>query len=404
MTCRSHTFTAVSVIALLLTQPAIAADEPAPKDPAIAAAEQRQKVAEAQKAEADAKKAQYEAEQAAAKAQFGFLPQSPATGEVTTDAEAGKLEAAMLGSAAIRHAAAALADHAAGNADPAKAECPDDGTVWILVASDEAVDATLLSAFFIETQALSNSYTSLGFPPTTKAATPSNQPFTEATSAAAAIGAAVSGIAGLLKTDIDIKGISHMSTPAQLVRAVASRCPGRTVAKSALLMPSTEAVGPVTDQLATLDAQRNAARAWVAVFPQKPSAAALAKKAEVDAVLARHGELLEALTKAGEDGRTRLADVMIQHAMFAPVGKDAKLMRLHIDGSGGTLIKRQNFWTLMGAKALTMTSGIAASYTLSDFKTGTLDRAGTVVCGTNMKDFRAIHDGGIPDVTCWGMD
>src|SRR5689334_3338027 len=70
------------------------------------------------KAVADAQKAEYDAESAATKAKFGTLADYSATGGVTAGANAGKLEASLLGAEATLAGGAEIAQRVCAILEP----------------------------------------------------------------------------------------------------------------------------------------------------------------------------------------------------------------------------------------------------------------------------------------------
>jgi hypothetical protein len=68
----------------------------------------------------------------------------------------------------------------------------------------------------------------------------------------------------------------------------------------------------------------------------------------------------------------------------------AALLRLSIDKSGGTLLKRKNLWTALGARSLAVTAGIVVSYRVSDTNGEALS-GGTIYCTTAQTNFANLH-------------
>jgi len=88
------------------------------------------------------------------------------------------------------------------------------------------------------------------------------------------------------------------------------------------------------------------------------------------------------------------ASLLSRAMRYAAVTKDNPLLlRLYTENIGGSLLKRANVWTALGAPAVGLTGGLVVSYRLSDPQLGEVKFAGVLVCRTALTDMRSIHAG-----------
>ncbi|AJA11692.1 Putative secreted protein (plasmid) [Sphingopyxis fribergensis] len=323
---------------------------------------------EARKAAADARKAEIEAEIALEKARFSFLPQSPAEGKVTLGDGAGKAEAAMLTTSAIRKAAEEIVKKAK---PPAKT---------ILIAGSDQFDLSALLTFRAEAMGVEAQLKSA-------LAVGDLASCTDGTIGVEIVGAGVStlitGVAGMLRTDTELRGIKTELDAQLLARAIAAIEPGLVIPKYRI-NPAVSKNNSVLCQLNRLDLARGTAQAKLTAAPP-PSADS---KARLEGAIKRFDDFYQSWTKPGEGGTVRLAAAIAQ-AEF--LGADTRVLRVHLDSQGGSLLTRRNLWTALGAKAIAVSGGVVASFTLDDPATGAIEKSGVYICGTTLTDFRKVQ-------------
>ncbi len=348
--------------------PSLGSAQSANDNGAQAAAETEKARSEARKAAAEARKAEIEAEIALEKARFSFLPQSPAEGKVTLGDGAGKAEAAMLTTSAIRQAAVEIADKAN----------PPAGT--ILIAGSDQLDLSALLTFRAEAMGVEAQLKSaLGV-----ADLPSCTDGTIGVEiVGVGVGALITGVAGMLRTDTELRGIKTELDAQLLARAIAAIKPGLVIPKYRI-NPAVSQNNSVLCQLNRFDLGRGAAQARLTATPP-PSADS---KARLEGAIKRYEDFYQNWTKPGEAGTVRLAAAIAQ-AEF--LGTDTRVLRVHLDSQGGSLLTRRNLWTALGAKAIAVSGGVVASFTLDNPATGAVEKSGVYICGTTLTDFRRVQ-------------
>lgn len=361
-------FAILSLLFAAGSYPSHSTAQSANENSAQAAAEAEKAQSEARKAAADARKAEIEAEIALEKARFSFLPQSPAEGKTTLGDGAGKAEAAMLTTSAIRAAAVEIAGEAK----------PSAGT--ILIAGSDQFDLSALLTFRAEAMGVEAQLKS--------ALAVSDLPSCTDGSIGveiipAGVGTLITGIAGMLRTDTELRGIKTELDAQLLARAIAAIRPGLVMPKYRI-NPTVSQNNSVLCQLNRFDLGRGAAQAKLTATPA-PSADS---KARLEGAIKRFDDFYQNWTKPGEGGTVRLAAAIAQ-AEF--LGTDTRVLRVHLDSQGGSLLTRRNLWTALGAKAIAVSGGVVASFTLDNPATGVIEKSGVYICGTTLTDFRNVQ-------------
>lgn len=323
-------------------------------------------------AEADARKAEAEAQQARLATDRArmeaAIPQSGAEGKATLAAGAGTIEAAMLVADAMRAAAAAIWERVGGNLP--------DGT--ILLSGNESLSTDAYAGFRAEAAGLEAQFAqALG-----RALPPGLCSGGEELAPAA--GLAVSAIAGMLKSDVEVAGVTTSLGASHLTRALMDKAGGRLRVPAFALSTTPSDRNPVQIALCRL----RAARALADKAPPSPLVKAAAER--YDAFFAR-------ITQPDGTGAAPLASILRQ-SMLAPAG--ARVLRVTADAEGGSVLTRRNLWTALGASAVGVTGGVVASYVVSDPEDGRVLAAGTLRCGTNLAAIRDIHRGKATPASC----
>ncbi|MBX7535182.1 hypothetical protein K3175_05875 [Qipengyuania sp. GH1] len=346
-----------------------AQDEPASSvDEAILEAQQSKARSEASKARYDALKAEIEAKAALAEARFGFLPSSGAEGKVTLGEGAGSSEVAMLTALALDEAARRIV----------LAAEPPKGT--LLIAGGENFDFDSLTTFRAETEGVETVMKVALMEAELAGCT---EPETGPELAVGTVGAAVSALAGMLRTDTELRGVKTDLASQILVRAVAGKQPGLVI-PSYRLVPSPAANNPVVCTLDRLEKAQTRANAKLHTTPP-PSGD---EKTLLEAAIKRYEAFIDGWTKPASDGSVRLAEAIEQAEL---VSEGTQVLRVYLDNQGGSLLTRRNLWTALGAKAVAVSGGVVASFTLYDPYKGKVTTSGMFVCGTTLTDFRKVQ-------------
>ncbi|HEY0312287.1 MAG TPA: hypothetical protein VGC56_07295 [Allosphingosinicella sp.] len=203
----------------------------------------------------------------------------------------------------------------------------------------------------------------------------------------AAIGAAVS----LLKTDTEISGVDIPVAHRMLVASTGRRLvdAGYNVILPAASI-ATPQRSPLAEAWADLVSARTSAKACRERFAKEKKTPWLTKKlAAFDAALAA-GDALEAkLLKRDDKGQTPLAEAVRADALLQG---NPWVLRVAVEKGGGSILKRSNIWTALGAPAVGITGALIISYTLTDPRGGDLLQSGTLVCRTALTNMRDIQN------------
>ena len=89
------------------------------------------------------------------------------------------------------------------------------------------------------------------------------------------------------------------------------------------------------------------------------------------------------------DGRLPLTSITKAMSYINKIGT-GQILQLKVEKSGGTLLKRKNLWTGLGASSLGVTAATIVSYRLSNSE-GIASKGGVIYCSTTLANFRDIH-------------
>ena len=213
--------------------------------------------------------------------------------------------------------------------------------------------------------------------------------------------AAIGAAANLLKTDTEISGLDVAVTNRMLAAATGKylRGPRTTVVIPAAAVATSQASPTAQAWVALTDLRDQAGDCLPATpddklpDPLKPKVKAL--KAAIGAVNDLEGKLL----KADDKGNTLLGQAVRVDALLQ--GARPYVLRVNVEKGGGSLLKRSNVWTALGAPAIGITGGLVTSYALTDPYTGELLGSGNVVCRTALTSLRAVQAGvALPAAPC----
>ncbi len=373
---RSMIIIASSAVLLLSHQPILADDNPKTAEQlAIDAA-----TAKAQLLDAQAKLVKSEAD--LMKARMDALGISPATGTTTLKEDAGQMEAWMLSAGTVNKAGAVIAQRIKAAA----------GTQPVLLADRGArIDFSLPITLKASMSALLSAGVSTRG--NCKVAQSGDGTVSIAGLPLAAIGAALS----LLKTDVEISKLDVNATDALLIDAIASN-DGNWVIIDELAAPAKGTVNDAIDILwGSLLAERTDLSGCRATLAAKSADAEQARIAKIDAIVAKIDALETSLNAQREGKASLLVEAMQLDSIQL---KKPFVLKVAIEKAGGSLLKRTNVWTALGAPAIGLTGGLVARYTLSDPETGMVKAAGVLVCRTALTNFNAVHRGKVAPSDC----
>ncbi|WP_313670567.1 hypothetical protein [Sandarakinorhabdus sp.] len=366
-----HRYALIAASTLALTSQALAQTA----DATAADELKKQKEAiELQKDLINARKDLVAAESALVTARMDALGLKPAEGTTTLEDGAGQIEAQMLAVGAMAKAAQKIKD--------------DIGVgPFLLLDGNQAIDLTLAQGIKADLKILDAAVDLARVDPT---CTP-NDDRLAITGALPLIGAALS----LLRTDTVIRGITITPSASQLRNAVAAKLGSEAIVMDDLANPDFAK----SELLTALDAQteRLQEAAGCSAVLAQGDAASKAKAVVLDAAIKQATDFRAAITKSDGTSPSKLSMAI----KFEAVAKDnLKLLRLYTEALGGSLLKRGNVWTALGAPAVGLTSGLVISYRLSDPAKGRVEKSGVLVCRTALTNMREIHAGRVRASDC----
>ena len=195
------------------------------------------------------------------------------------------------------------------------------------------------------------------------------------------VGALLPFVSSLLRSETEISRLDGgLNDDRLLAYAVAKKAGNRAVV---LVPPSLTSIVSDDPTLAELQRLKIARDEVQKTLPKKkPDAKKVAAVAAADA-------LQKALLTADDKGTVKLVSVI--RARLVASGRDyGKLVRVNIEKSGGTLLKRKNIAVAFGAPAVAVTGGLIATYVIDSGK-GYSEGQGMVVCQTRLANLRTVH-------------
>ena len=204
--------------------------------------------------------------------------------------------------------------------------------------------------------------------------------------------AAIGAIAGLLKSDTEISGVDVPIANRMLVAATERRLVRSGITArlpSAAVAPDKES--PLALAWGRLLAERDSVKACRPRFAAQGSNAWVKKTlAAMDQQTAAIDALEAAQTKADDKGVMPLARAI--HAETLLRG-NPWVLRVSVEKGGGSILKRSNVWTALGAPAIGISGGLVVSYTLTEPTTGAFLAGGALVCRTALTNIRDVQAG-----------
>ncbi|MDJ0275377.1 hypothetical protein QLH51_00965 [Sphingomonas sp. 2R-10] len=202
---------------------------------------------------------------------------------------------------------------------------------------------------------------------------------------------AVAGaVLGLLKTDTDISGIEATIPDGMLIATVARRLARSNVPvilPTALIAPNHDSA--LAGRWGELLASRDHAKTCLSRFGGRKADAATKRKT-LEAAIAAVDAFEAKQTKPDDNGRIPLARAIQVETLLAD---NPHVLRVHVEKGGGTLLKRANLWTALGAPAVGITGGLVVSYVLTDPASGQFRGGGVLTCRTALTNLRDVQGG-----------
>lgn len=203
-----------------------------------------------------------------------------------------------------------------------------------------------------------------------------------------AIGAATA-IADLLKTNTELTAISQSVDAKLLAASVAARFGGQAIIPSAAIAAGTE--GRVIRQFKEL--------VELAEPAQRERDALAGVKDPTDCVKHKLARLTPALSSfdtfyarvtTPKDGQV---PIVVADRLDRILDDTSLVLRVNTETSGGTLLKRTNLLTALGAETAFISGGLVSSYQLTNPRTGQLLKAGVITCRTTLTSLKRVQQG-----------
>jgi hypothetical protein len=188
------------------------------------------------------------------------------------------------------------------------------------------------------------------------------------------IGAVLPAFSSLLRSETEVDNLEGGLTDNRLLASAVAKAHGNN---AIILVPARMTSIKFDDATITELESLKKARDLAAALPKKKTAVEAA------------GAFFKALYTVDTDGKIKLLDV-IKARQISEAMKDRKLLRVKIENSSGTLLKRKNLWVALGAPAVAASGGLIATYAL-DEGDGTSVKQGMVLCQAGVKNLRKIH-------------
>jgi hypothetical protein len=305
------------------------------------------------------------------------------TGTTTINTGALTIESWMLASTAMDGAAAYIK-----NALPSG----ESSKKILVLAGSEGLDFGQVGALETQMKALSDSLQrACGLVAPTTKCKPTEVDTLSVGVATAAIGAA----AGLLRQNTELTGVNVELESRVLAAAVAAKLDKGVIPTAATAFRVTDQNDLLTqfnDLVFTAEEARKL-RDLIAkkvADKKKVSAAEKAALADINALLPRYDALYTKLTTPETSGAVPLASA----ARLKQLLKDDPLvLRVYIEKAGGTVLKRENVLTMLGADPVAVSGGLIASYQLTNPYDGDARAFGMVTCRTALTRLRRVQDG-----------
>lgn len=252
----------------------------------------------------------------------------------------------------------------------------------LVVAGTEQLDFSQAAMMQLEIEALTKRLETV-----CKCSAPKARPGTATMNSIPAV-ALFGTIAGLLKSDTELTAIDQSVDAKLLAAAVALRL-------NAILPSTAVAADPKGVLITAFERLVNVADEAQAVLNRleglgNPSAADTVQKGRLAALLERYDAFYGRVTTANAAG----AVPIVVAARLQNLSKDNPyILRVNTEKAGGTLVKRTNVLTALGAESVFITAGLVSSYQLTDPVTGQVRKAGVITCRTTLTTLKRVQSG-----------
>lgn len=291
----------------------------------------------------------------------------------TVTADGGKMEAAILSAYAIR----AAADEIKENANISEN---------IVVAGyGDVISSDVYAAYQIEYKKILISLFAYLNATERQKIQSSSQGKLAIAGVAPLIGAILPAISSLLRSETEVSNLEGGLNDNRLLAYAVAKAYNDTIKDKAIVFvpPTLTSIKDGDETIAALEILQMARDKVSKSLPKNnPNPK---KKAAVDAA----DTFFQALYTADKDGKIKLLDVIKTRGIDEAM-KGRKLLRVKIENSSGTLLKRKNLWVALGAPSVAASGGLIATYAL-DEGNGTSVKQGMVLCQAGLKNLRKIH-------------
>lgn len=319
--------------------------------------------------------ARYQAQAALEQARLAPLTGLAGEGKVSLGDGAGSLESWILASSAVSAAARDIV-----------LSLPAEIKVVVL-AGDESFNLRLLQSLRLEVAGLQSQLDDANDAVIGKCTPPRRS------DRGAPIVPILGAVAGLLRSDVDLRGVKVEASDRLLSTAVVKALGPRAIIPSALQSPPLSST--LTDDVALMDrTAREAieARACLGRI-EKPNELQKANMSSLDAVLTRFRTFKTTVTTSDANGRSPFSDALVLLAIEA---QNPIVLRVHLDKAGGTLETHKNLLTAFGMPPVRVTGGLVASFIATAPSTGIPVAAGVVACRTGKLPLTEVHAQVVP--------
>ncbi len=368
---------AAAALPMILAPVAAAEDTPAPAPTAQELETQR---LTALAALVEAQNKLRDAQNAGFKAQMEALGLPKTEGRTTLGTDAGKMETWMLAASTLDAAATEINKvHWAGSI--------------VLLDSDDTFDLSRGAMLRREIIALSSAFDAAAGPNCGRGVALAVPPL-----------AVIGTILSLLRTDTEISGLTVENAEGALLNAIAAKgaATGRYVIPAAIVRVSdtgetaTE-LKKLIDMRQLVPACRSQIQSSARTAAQKKEAAA--KISVIEALATRIDAYLTAIGTRSE-GKPSELDMALLGDTIIEQNPNLRVMRVKLEKAGGTLLKRANLFTMLGAPAVGITGGAVISWNLTDPETGKVHGGGVLVCRTKLTNLGDIQRGHVRPSAC----
>jgi hypothetical protein len=292
-------------------------------------------------------------------------------GKTTVGTGAIAIEGTMLASTAFDAAAVEIAK----NVNPSV----QDRSVVVLGNSD-TIDFGSVAMFQTEMIAIAKQLQAARDTPASSKGRPQIQ------MAIPAIVPIITSLAGLFRSDTDISAVDVNLDARVLTAAVASHVTHAFIPSARI---GAEVSSPLKDQFDALGVLAQLARSERDALAQtEPKGQAKTKLDRLDAALKRYDTFAEQATTADKG----VVPLVVASRLSAILATNPLVLRVNAEKSGGTLLKRTNILTFFGADGVSISSGLVASYQMTEPSSGQIAAAGVVTCRTGISKLRAVQD------------